>query len=102
MRKTLAAGGSLAMIALLAACSGGGVPADDAAEQTEIQLEEQVGERPEVTCSEDLPAEEGATIECELTAESIPDDTYAVTLTVTSVDGSDVAFDIQVADEPMA
>ena len=74
--------------------------ADEAATLAEDQLEEQVGQRPDITCPEDLPAEVDASIECELTAEDM-DETYPVTLTVTDVDGSNVGFDIQVAEEPM-
>lgn len=102
MRKTLAAaGGALALTALLAGCSAGSVSADEAATLAEDQLEEQVGQRPDVTCPEDLPAEVDATIECELTAEDM-DETYGVTLTVTSVEDNTVNFDIQVAEEPMS
>lgn len=103
MRKTLTAGGAVALIALLAACSGmNAVSADDVEEQAENQLEEQVGQRPDITCPEDLPAEVDATIECELTAEGM-EETYAVTMTVTDVaDDGNVGFDIKVADEPMS
>lgn len=102
MRKTLAAaGGAVALTALLAGCSAGSVSAEDAAELAEDQLEQQVGDRPDITCPEDLPAEVDATIECELTAEGL-DGTYGVTLTVTSVEDSTVNFDIQVAEEPMS
>ena len=101
MRKTFAAaGGAIALTALLAGCSAGSVSADEAATLAEDQLEEQVGQRPDITCPEDLPAEVDASIECELTAEDM-DETYPVTLTVTDVDGSNVGFDIQVAEEPM-
>src|SRR5690625_3459241 len=85
MRKTLTAAGSLAALALLAACSGqAAVPAADVEEQAENQLEEQVGQRPDISCPEDLPAEVGATIECELTAEGMAE-AYGVTMTVTDV-----------------
>lgn len=102
MRKTLAAaGGAIALTALLAGCSAGSVSADEAATLAEDQLEEQVGQRPDITCPEDLPAEEGASIECELSDDSM-EETYGVTLTVTSVDGNNVNFDIKVAEEPMS
>jgi len=101
MRKTLAAAGSLAALALLAACSGqAAVPAADVEEQTENELEAQVGQRPDISCPEDLPAEVGATIECELTAEDMAE-VYGVTVTVTDVaDDGNVGFDIAVDEEP--
>ncbi|WP_277050753.1 DUF4333 domain-containing protein [Ruania albidiflava] len=101
MRKTLTAAGSLAGLALLAACSGlAAVPAADVEEQAENQLEEQVGQRPDITCPEDLPAEVGATIECELTADGMAE-TFGVTMTVTDVaDDGNVGFDIEVDEEP--
>lgn len=103
MHKTLTVTGSLAALALLAACSGSAaVSAADVEEQAEIQLEQQVGQRPDITCAEDLPAEVGASIECELTADGLPD-TYGVTMTVTDVaDDGNVGFDIKVDEEPMA
>ncbi len=95
MKKTLAlvAGSLLA----LSACSGtASVSSDDVAQQISDQLAAQVGTAPDsVTCPSDLPAEVGATITCELTADG---QTLPVTATVTTVDGSTVNFDIQVAD----
>jgi hypothetical protein len=84
----------------LAACGSGSVSADQAAESAEDILEEQVGIRPEVACSEALEAEVGATARCTLTAGDDPSE-YGVTLTVTSVDGDDMKFDIEVDDEPL-
>jgi hypothetical protein len=72
---------------------------DDVAEQASAVLEEQVGQAPdEFTCPEDLPAEVGASIRCELTEAG---QTYGVTVTTTSVDGDDAQFDVKVDDEPM-
>jgi Domain of unknown function (DUF4333) len=51
----------------------------------------------EVSCP-DLPAAVGATQRCSLKA---GDDTYGVTVTVTSVQGTDVKFDIQVDQTPL-
>lgn len=84
----------------LAGCGllgGGSVPADEVETQITEKLTELVGQEPEdVSCPEDLPAEEGAEMTCVLSAggESID-----VMVTVTSVDGGDVNFDIEVADE---
>ena len=95
MKKSLAlvAGSLLA----LAACGGTAtVSSDDVAQQISDQLAAQVGTAPDsVTCPGDLAAEVGTTMTCELTADgqSLP-----VTVTVTSVEGSTVNFDIQVAD----
>ena len=59
-------------------------------------LAEEVGQTPdEFTCSEDLPAEMGAEIRCELTHEG---ESIGATVTVTSVDGSDVQWDVVVDD----
>jgi hypothetical protein len=92
---------SLALVAgslfALAACSGtASVSADEVEQQVSDQLAAQVGTAPDsVSCPEDLPAEVGATMTCDLTAggQSLP-----VTVTVTSVDGSTVNFDIEVAE----
>ncbi|MBR8741006.1 DUF4333 domain-containing protein [Nocardiopsis sp. MG754419] len=74
------------------------VGADDVAEQATAVLTEQVGQAPDdLTCPEDLPAEVGASIRCELTAGG---ETLGVTVTTTSVEGSDVNFDVVVDDEP--
>ena len=79
----------------LAACSAS-VDKANVEQQISQQMAAQVGESPDsVTCPGDLPAEVGAKLECTLTeaGESLP-----VTVTVTSIEGSTVNFDIQVAD----
>src|SRR5699024_12415259 len=69
MRKSLrAAAGAAALTLLLAGCGAGAVSAADVEEQAENQLEQQVGQRPDIACEEDLPAEVDASIRCELTA----------------------------------
>ncbi|MFH5210629.1 DUF4333 domain-containing protein [Antrihabitans spumae] len=75
------------------------VDKDDLAKQISTELEAEVGEAPdEVTCPDDLKAEVGATLTCQLTGRG---ETYDVTVTVTSVDDDDnVKFDIKVADQP--
>src|SRR5699024_9863480 len=67
----------------------------------ENQLEEQIGQRPDITCEEDLPAEVDASIRCELTAGEA-DVVYGVTVTATDVsDGGMVNFQLKVDEEPM-
>lgn len=84
----------------LAGCGllgGGSVPAEDVETQVTDKLTEMVGQAPEdVTCPEDLPAEEGAEMTCVLSAGG---ETIDVLVTVTSVEDGQVNFDIEVADE---
>jgi hypothetical protein len=62
-------------------------------------LEGQVGVRPDIACDEDLPAEVDASTRCLLTDKATGEE-YGVTITVTSVDGSDAQFDVIVDDAP--
>jgi len=62
------------------------------------QLAKQVGRPPDsVTCPEDLEGVVGTQLRCELVAGN---DTYGVTVTVTSVKGTNVNFHIAVDDQP--
>jgi hypothetical protein len=62
------------------------------------QLAKQVGRPPDsVTCPEDLEGVVGTELRCELVAGI---DTYGLTVTVTSVNGTNVNFDISVDDQP--
>jgi Domain of unknown function (DUF4333) len=62
------------------------------------QLKQQVGRAPDsVTCPDDLKGEVGTKERCEL---KDGNDTYGVTVTVTSVKDSDVKFDIKVDEKP--
>ena len=62
------------------------------------QLAKQVGSRPDsVTCPADLEGVVGTQLRCELVAGK---DTYGVTVTVTSVKGTNVNFNIAVDDQP--
>jgi hypothetical protein len=54
---------------------------------------------PPLECPGDLAAEVGATMVCVL-GDPLQGDTYDVTITVETVDGDDVGFDIAVADIP--
>lgn len=74
------------------------VSAGDAAQQISDVLEDETGQRPdEVTCPEDLEAEVGATMRCELTDGEA---TYGVTIGVTEVEDGVATFDIEVDAEP--
>jgi len=62
------------------------------------QLAKQEGSPPDsVTCPEDLEGVVGTQLRCELMAGN---DTYGVTVTVTSVKGTNVNFHIAVDDQP--
>ena len=83
----------------LAGCSGeNAVSQSDVESEAETQLAAQVeGATPDVSCPGDLKAEVDETMECDLTVEG--DDTvYPVTITVTSVDGDQANFNIEVGD----
>lgn len=85
--------GLFGLVLTLTGCSST-VDAADVETQISDQLEAQLGEAPDsVDCPEDLPAEEGAEIRCELT---VAEETLGVTVTVTSVADNTVNFDIQV------
>jgi hypothetical protein len=94
--------GALALVG----CSGGRsvepVAPDVVAEQIADALEDEVGVRPVVACSEELPAEVGSEVVCDLTTAGAPETIYPVTATVTSVDTDtgEVKFDVSVADAP--
>jgi hypothetical protein len=84
----------------LAACGSAVVTAEETAEKAEDALEEQLGVRQDVSCPDDLEAEEGAETRCVLTTAGDDPIQFGVTVTVTSVDGDTVNFDIEVDDEP--
>ena len=83
----------------LASCGTGAVAAEDVAEQAEVALEERIGTRPEISCPDDLEAEVGTETRCTLTAGGDPTE-FGVTITVTSVEDENVAFDVEVDQEP--
>jgi len=83
----------------LAACGTSPLPAEEVAEKAEDALEEQIGTRPEISCPDDLEAEVGTETRCTLTAGGDPTE-FGVTITVTEVDGENVAFDVEVDEEP--
>ncbi|MFL1427911.1 MULTISPECIES: DUF4333 domain-containing protein [unclassified Nocardiopsis] len=78
----------------------GAVDAAQVAERSSEMLAEQVGQTPDdFTCADDLPAEVGAEIRCELTNGG---ETIGVTVTVTSVEGDNVQWDVVVDDTAAA
>ena len=82
----------------LAAC-GNSVPAEDVADGAEDALEAVAGERPVVSCPEDLEAEVGARTRCTVRLGDDPQE-YGVTVTVTSVEDETAHFDVEVDKEP--
>ncbi|WP_330337480.1 DUF4333 domain-containing protein [Streptomyces sp. NBC_00557] len=92
--------------ALLAGCSGSvsvgksepKVSADKLATTVSEQLAAQTGRpKPHITCPEDLTGKVGSSTRCKLTADD--GSTLGVTVTVTSVKGSKVNFDIKADDK---
>lgn len=64
----------------------------DVASQITAKMTDAAGNKPEsVSCPEDLPATVGAQINCDMKVENQP---FNVNVTVTSVDGSDVKFNM--------
>lgn len=99
MKMIMAVTGAVAVMFGSSGCSSESV-VDKGNLATEVsnQLASGAGRKPEsVTCPEDLTAKVDATTTCTL---SDSGETYGVKVTVTSVDGSDVKFDIKVDDEP--
>lgn len=96
MRTRLPLIGALAVVTLaLAGCTTTvSVPASEVETTTADALAPQLGFTPDVACPDDLAGEVGATLVCELTDEA--GNTHDATITVTSVEGTDVDFDISV------
>ncbi|HEY9327225.1 MAG TPA: DUF4333 domain-containing protein [Streptomyces sp.] len=97
-RIVVRAAGALLAVAFAAGCSvsvgSKEVKKDEVAKQASAALGKQVGREPDdVTCEDDLKAEVGATIRCELTAEGKK---YGMTVTAKSVDGDKVNMDFKV------
>jgi phenylpyruvate tautomerase PptA (4-oxalocrotonate tautomerase family) len=95
--RTLLASGAAAGLLASAACSFsvGSTPTvskSDVAKQITAKMTDAAGNKPEtVTCPSDLPAKVGAQLDCEM---KVKDQAYNVNVTVTSVNGSDVKFDM--------
>ena len=99
-RRTLLA---LAAGAAIVGCSSGPGAVDKAEVEkvaaTELAAQVGTDQLPDISCPDDLDAEVGATLTCELSVEG-DDDVYPVEIEVTEVDGDDVKFDVQVDDTP--
>ena len=68
------------------------VASTDVADQISTKVNEKAGHKPDsVTCPGDLKATVGATLDCQMKDDG---KTYGVNVTVTSVDGAKVNFDI--------
>jgi hypothetical protein len=83
-------------LALAACTSTAAVEASSVETTAREQFSEQFAVE-SVECSDDLPAEEGATITCVLVDGA--GGSFEMTVTVTSVDGDDVDFDLEITDE---
>lgn len=78
--------------------SGGSVGKDEVAKQAKTALGEQVGQEPDsVTCEDDLKAEKGATVRCELTSDGKK---LGLTATTTSVEDGKAQIGFKVDDLP--
>jgi Domain of unknown function (DUF4333) len=88
-----------ALLLGLSACGTATLSADEVATGAEDALEAEVGQRPDVTCPEDLEAEVGAEMRCTLTAEGLEGE-YGVTVRISEVEGETASFDVQVDDAP--
>ncbi len=99
--RFLAVGAATGAALFLAACGSGAVPAADVAQTIREQLASDFGdpidEIPDVTCPGDLPAEIDASMRCTL---SDPDGDYTFEVTVISLDGNNVRYNIAIVDAP--
>lgn len=94
IRSSVAALAALATLSALGGCGGTPTIEQDKLEDSVADdLEREVGARPRITCPGDLTGKVGETMRCELTSGT---DTLGVTVEVTDVDGSDVAYTVQV------
>ena len=98
VRTLLISGAAAGLMAGAGACScsigtsSHAVSKNDVASQITSKLTDAAGNKPEsVTCPGDLPANVGAQLNCTM---KVKGQTYNVNVTVTSVNGSDVKFDM--------
>jgi Domain of unknown function (DUF4333) len=98
VRTLLVSGAAAGLMASAGACScsigssSHAVSKSDVAQQITSKLTDASGNKPEsVTCPGDLPAKVGAQLNCTM---KVKDRTFNVNVTVTSVNGSDVKFDM--------
>lgn len=106
MNKSMIVSAAVAAL-LVSACSvsvgTSSLSATEVEEKATAALAESQGipleEMPPLECPSDLPAEVGASIVCVI-GDPAQGNAYDVTITVETVEGEDVGFDIQVADAP--
>jgi Domain of unknown function (DUF4333) len=91
--------GVVAVLLALAGC-GSQVAARDVAEAVADAVQPRLGERPDVSCPDDVPAKVGARTRCTLAAEGL-DGRYGVTVTVATVEDGHARFDVEVDTEPL-
>lgn len=91
--------GVAAVCLLLSGCGAAAVSKADLEQKIKTQLTAQVKQEPDsIECPGALEAKVGATQKCVLTEGATK---LGVTVTVTSVEGSNVNFSIKVDDQPM-
>jgi Domain of unknown function (DUF4333) len=97
VRTLLVAGAAAGLMAGAGACScsvssKSTVSKSDVANQITAKLTDAAGNKPEsVSCPDDLAAKVGAQLNCTM---KVKDQTFNVNVTVTSVNGNDVKFDM--------
>jgi Domain of unknown function (DUF4333) len=99
VRTLLVSGAAAGLMASAGACScsigsssSHAVSKSDVASQITSKMTDAAGNKPDsVTCPSDLPAKVGAQLNCEM---KVKNETFNVNVTVTSVNGSDVKFDM--------
>jgi hypothetical protein len=99
VRTLLVSGAAAGLMASAGACScsigsssSHAVSKGDVAHQITAKLTDAAGNKPDsVTCPGDLPAKVGAQLNCTM---KVKNQTFNVNVTVTSVNGSDVKFDM--------
>lgn len=95
VRTLLVSGAAVGLVASAGACSvthSTSVSKNDVADQIAAKMTDAEGEKPEaVSCPGNLPAKVGAQIDCTMKVKGIA---YDVNVTVTSVNGKDVKFDM--------
>jgi hypothetical protein len=105
MKMSVVAVGIVALVVSACSVSVGttSLSATEVEEQATAALAESQGipveQMPPLECPSDLDAEIGATMVCVL-GDPAQGNTYDVTITVETVEGEDVGFDIRVADVP--
>lgn len=97
VRTLLVSGAAAGLLAGVTACScsvssSHAVSKSDVAGQITAKMTDAAGNKPDsVNCPNDLPAKVGAQLNCEM---KVKNQTFNVNVTVTSVNGNDVKFDM--------